>query len=410
MAGGALVQLVAVGAQDALLTSEPEVTLFRATYRQTTNFAIENISQQINGSVRYGSRVSSIISRNGDMLADMWLELTMERDTGSGTPFFPAEEVIKKITISIGGQVIDTHYASWFRVFDNFYRNTKVEKDAYYRMTNFAANAKDGVTQRFYLPLLFWNCRSISNAIPLVALAYHELRVEIEFASTVAGVNTSTGTLGCELWCDYVFLDVEERKKLSSEPYESLIETVQFTGDENVTVSSSKQNTQSVRLSFNHPVRALFMGVANTAVHGQFTGVVPTDTANIVENAAPVASLRLLLNGTERQVERPGAYYNQVVPYQTCKANPNAGLYEYAFGTNITSLAPAGSLNFSRIDSAVLALTFKQANTSEPNVAQIAADSAVISGATNNTALRVFAVNFQWLRILSGLGGVAFAS
>lgn len=197
---------------------------------------------------------------------------------------------------------------------------------------------------------------------------------------------------------------------MASEPHEQLIEVLQFTGDENVTVSSAKENSQSIRLSFNHPVKALFFGVANTAVHGQYTGIVPTNSANVVENAAPIKSLRLLLNGSERQAERKGAYYNKVVPYQTCRASPDAGLYSMAFGAKVTDLAPSGTLNMSRIDSAVLALNFKKADASVSNVSNILDDSTVVSTAVNNTALRVFAVNYNWLRIMSGLGGVAFAS
>lgn len=405
MAGG-LLQLVATGAQDALLTSNPQVTLFKAVYKRITNFSIECISQQLNGTVRFGSKVSAVIARNGDALGDMWLELTMERDTATDA-FFPAEEVVKSVTISIGGQQIDKHYSSWFRVYDNFYRTTQVEKDAYKAMTNFVDGEADGAKKRFFLPLLFWNCRSIANAIPLIALAYHEIRVEIEFASTVSGVNTSTGDLKAELWCDYIYLDVEERRKMAQESHEQLIEVLQFTGDENVTVSSSKNATQQVRLSFNHPVKSLFFGVSDPAVHGKFTGNGAGDTA---EASAPIQSLRLLLNGHERQVERAGAYYNKVVPYQTCKANPAAGLYQYAFGVRPLELSPSGTLNFSRIDSAVLALQFKKANTAEPNVAQIIDDTEAISGATDCSALRVFAVSYNWLRIVSGMGGVAFAS
>lgn len=409
MGSGALLQIVAQGAQDQLLSGEPEVTLFRAVYKHITNFAMEPVSQQLNGRVAFGGKTSCVVSRNGDMLGDMWLELTMERDTASGTPYYPAEAVIKKVLISIGGQTIDTHYADFFRIYDNFYRNS-IEQEAYRRMTNFDDNAIDGSTKTFFLPLLFWNCRNISNSIPLVSLSYHELRIEIEFASTVAGVNTATGTLGCELWCDYYYLDVQERKRMASEPHEQLIEVLQFTGDENVTVSSAKENSQSIRLSFNHPVKALFFGVANTAVHGQYTGIVPTNSANVVENAAPIKSLRLLLNGSERQAERKGAYYNKVVPYQTCRASPDAGLYSMAFGAKVTDLAPSGTLNMSRIDSAVLALNFKKADASVSNVSNILDDSTVVSTAVNNTALRVFAVNYNWLRIMSGLGGVAFAS
>ena len=239
-------------------------------------------------------------------------------------------------------------------------------------------------------------------------MQYHELRVTFEFeeVANITGIDAAS-TLDATLWCDYVYLDQDERKKFAAQPHEYLIEQVQFTGDENVTVASTSR-AQQIRLSFNHPTKLLAWVVASGTAsdYGKFTGGA---AGTIKEALAPIASAKLMLNGHDRADLRVGAYYNKVVPYQANKANPDAGIYFMSFALSPTQHAPSGSLNLSRIDSAVLALTFKAASAagSATNIANVTTENITITGATNLSALRVFAVNYNVLRIMSGMGGLA---
>ena len=87
MAGG-LMQLVAYGAQDVYLTGNPKVTFFQAVYRRHTNFAMENIEQTVNGTAANSGRVSVTIARNGDLVADMYVEMESAEDTCLSTDLF----------------------------------------------------------------------------------------------------------------------------------------------------------------------------------------------------------------------------------------------------------------------------------------------------------------------------------
>ena len=137
-------------------------------FKRHTNFAVESISQTFNGTVRYGSKVTAVISRNGDLLGDMWLEAVMTR--GTGTTFYPAEQLCKSITVELGGQQLDKLNATWYRVYDNLYRNNTSDRTAYKSMTDFVDGEIDGTTKRFFVPVLFWFCRSPGNYLPLIAL------------------------------------------------------------------------------------------------------------------------------------------------------------------------------------------------------------------------------------------------
>jgi len=397
--GGGLLQLVAFGAQDVYLTGSPQITYFKVVFKRHTNFAIESIAQTFSGSVRYGSKVTAVISRNGDLLGDMWLEAVMKKN---GDTFYPGEALINSITVELGGQQLDKLTSTWYRIYDNLYRNSNTERAAYKAMTDFEDGALTGTTKRFFVPVLFWFCRSPGSYIPLIALQYHELRVTIDFASSIAGIDTSDpAALQATLWADYTYLDQTERKKFASQPHEYLIEQVQYTGDENVTVATAQAKSQQIRLSFNHPTKLLAWVVANPSVHGQFTGDAAGSTN---EGAAPLLSAKLMLNGHDRAETRVGAVYNQLIPYQVNKANPDAGTYFMSFALSPTQHAPSGSLNLSRIDSAVLALTFKKAVAGENTVANITdPENETIENSTNLAALRVFAVNYNVLRVMSGI-------
>jgi hypothetical protein len=163
-------QLVAYGAQDIYLTGSPQITFFKTIYRRHTNFAIESIEQTFNGTVGWGKKVSATISRNGDLITDVILEITLKKNTSNGAAtFYPAEALISEIELEIGGQRIDKHYADWFRVYDSLFRSND-EQTQYRRMTDFVDGEATATVKRFYLPLIFFFNRAPGMALPLIAL------------------------------------------------------------------------------------------------------------------------------------------------------------------------------------------------------------------------------------------------
>lgn len=159
-------QLVAYGAQDVYLTGSPQITFFKTIYRRHTNFSVESIEQTFNGTVGWGRKISTTISRNGDLITDVILEVTLKKN---GATFYPAEALIQDIELEIGGQRIDKHYADWFRIYDSLFRKND-EQNQYRRMTDFVDGEADGAVKRFYLPLIFFFNRSPGMALPLIAL------------------------------------------------------------------------------------------------------------------------------------------------------------------------------------------------------------------------------------------------
>jgi hypothetical protein len=389
--GGGLMQLVAYGAQDIYLTGNPQITFFKVVYRRHTNFSCESIEQTFNGSPDFGKKVTVTVSRNGDLITNCYVQATLPAITAASGETCKwqqraGEALIKSVEVEIGGQRVDKQYSDWLCIWQNLTQDKGVET-VYNSMignvgdlTNASATAGTIAARTVYVPLQFWFNRNPGLALPLIALQYHEVKFNIEF-ETLANITTATtavtGSLGdTSLYVDYVYLDTDERRRFAQTSHEYLIEQVQFTGDESVSGTNNK-----VKLNFNHPVKFLCWVVKNGAADNfDYT----VSTKNCVQKA------KLQLNGHDRFSERSGEYFNWVQPYQTFGASPATGINVYSFALKPAEHQPSGTANMSRIDNATLNLTL---------------DSTLA-----NAVAKVYAVNYNVLRIMSGMGGLAYSN
>ncbi|AGE50145.1 major capsid protein VP54 [Acanthocystis turfacea Chlorella virus Canal-1] len=438
MAGG-LSQLVAYGAQDVYLTGNPQITFFKTVYRRYTNFAVESIQQTINGSVGFGNKVSTQISRNGDLITDIVVEFVL---TKVAPTFYCAEQLLQDVELEIGGQRIDKHYNDWFRTYDSLFRMND-DRVNYRRMTDFVDSEAVGATKRFYVPLIFFFNQTPGLALPLIALQYHEVKLYFTLASQVNGItaNASGTTTGfsngasvtapqMSVYVDYIFLDTQERTRFAQLPHEYLIEQLQFTGSETAVISTTTQASQNIRMNFNHPTKYLawnftpgtfnaygrYTALANLTTNSNTSVGDTSNTATFNEQLAPLDSAKIQLNGQDRFSSRKGSYFNKVQPYQTIGSVVPAGVYLYSFALKPAGRQPSGTCNFSRIDNATLSLTYKTAsvNATEPP-ANVANGLGQSESVTANTAvaltnLNIYAKNYNVFRVMSGMGGLAFAN
>jgi hypothetical protein len=415
MAGG-LMQLVAYGAQDVYLTGNPEVTFFQAKYKRHTNFAMENIEQTVNGTAADSGRVSVTVARNGDLVGDMYVELKAKASgITEEKAAWVAERAINNVELSIGGQRIDKQYQKWWRLYTELYLDDS-KKATYGKMTS-------GISGKtVYLPLYFFFNRNPGLYLPLIALQYHEVRLDFDLSAHFdEWLDTST----FKVWANYIYLDTEERRRFAQKGHEYLIEQVQHTGADTVDSGSTKQ----VRLSYNHPVKELVWCFSNTLTQnsmwnfsnvsadggvvlhttasaatsnalvslstygspmlGLGLGIGGTETFN-EDSVGPLNTFKLVLNGQDRFKEQKGKYFNQVQPFQHHTGSPYAGVYSYSFALKPEEHQPTGTCNFSRIDNAQVAVT--------------------MHAAQNATTMHMFATNYNVLRIQSGMGGLAFSN
>jgi hypothetical protein len=543
MAGG-LMQLVAYGAQDVYLTANPQITFWKVTYRRYTNFAIESIEQTFNGQADFGRRVQCTISRNGDLAYRTYLEVTLPKIEPTKSIAsnnihrtrwldYPGEQLIQDVEVEIGGQRIDIQYGQWMHIWNQL-TMTKEQEAGYLKMighttaltymTHPAYFGDSGACEdnnlnvcaprnylpetTLYVPLQFWFCRNPGLALPLIALQYHEVKINfnftpmekmcIELSGTAPNQNISTPSgklVNASLFVDYIFLDTDERRRMAQNPHEYLIEQLQFTGEESVGSSSNK-----IRLNFNHPCKELIWTVQkdkfvdncvdpddNTVIKlggcqyfnytdswdvlprtlaqyslvpsvnlrfgqpvqmpdlsgvgdllvggsGENAGLFPAEQldngpgvldlniANNIDIEAgldnrlmpetvayvayeksrgmhcwgenPVVTAKLQLNGQDRFSEREGSYFDVVQPFQHHTRHPDTGINVYSFALRPEEHQPSGTCNFSRIDNATLHLLLSHKTVNNSDTAKV----------------RVYAVNYNVLRIMSGMGGLAYSN
>ena len=466
MTGGGLMQLVAYGAQDVYLTGNPQITFFKVMYRRHTNFAMESIENPFNGSPNFGKRVTCTIQRNGDLIHRIYLQATLPQVAlsaadGTGAQFrwlnWVGHNLISSVELEIGGQRIDKHYGDWMHIWNELTQEAG-KQAGYAKMvgnvpqlvniinqggegcdadcTSGEPNATQEVTSctpeyTLYIPLQFWFCRNPGLALPLIALQYHEVRINLEFddlrnlcwdatpnsqSSSLHAVRdrvAQTGLVAASLYVDYIYLDTDERRKFAQVSHEYLIETLQFTGGESITSSSNK-----LKLNFNHPCKELVWVVqrdsfvsCDDATINPWKGQQPFNYTDwwdraVLESAYsvtriegmagrnPVITALLQLNGHDRFQVREGRYFNEVQPFQHHTNIPSTGINVYSFALQPEQHQPSGTCNLSRIDNTTLML--------------VVSNNSV--GATTSSTVRVYATNYNVLRVMSGMAGLAYSN
>lgn len=333
--GGGLLQLVAQGAQDAYLTAGPKITYWKIGFMKYTNFAIESIEQTFNGQADFGRRVVCTIARSGDLAYRTYLQVTLPEInqlmgvasfvTGMGSGVYarwldyPGEQLIAQIEVEVGGQRIDRQYGDSMHIWNQL-TMTAEQQRGYFKMignttqltfiTDPSFSEVDGPCDSIaprqvcaprnalpettlYIPLQFWFCQNPGLALPLIALQYHEVKINLDlrpldqclWAVTTLSCNTNTvptqasngrgsaayaaqqytpgrpvpaaiaynqSLVAASIYVDYVFLDRDERRRFAQNPHEYLICQLQYTGDESVGSSANK-----IKLNLNHPVKEI---------------------------------------------------------------------------------------------------------------------------------------------------------
>jgi hypothetical protein len=401
---------------------------------------MEAIEQTFNGNADFGSRVTCQITRNGDLINRVYLRASFFNDSTAKTdatenngvalvPYFGLK-LLKSIELEIGGQRIDKHYAEWLYIWNELSLPAG-KRDGYYLMVggdkyNHSIYLAAKKSYRVYVPLEFWFCRNVGLALPLIALQYHEVKINIDFETRAnlidAGANysnrgfsyvagngttvTATPLLNSalttsnqanlrlqevSLWVDYIFLDTDERRRFAQLSHEYLIEQLQFTGSDTI---SSANTTRSIRMNFNHPCKELVWYVkpdvdtGKTTYWNNFSD--RSGDNNIWLGNNPVQMAKIQLNGNDRFAERVGSYFSLVQPYQHHDNTPNAfhtGINVYSFAIKPEEHQPSGTLNMSRIDTAVLSVS-----------------------SSKTGSIYIYTTNYNVLRILSGMGGLAYSN
>ena len=393
--GGGLMQLVAYGAQDIYLTGNPQITFFKVVYRRHTNFSMESIQQTFNGSASSSSTQTATVSRNGDLVHCSYL---LFKDGTFGFQEGEVYDLVDNVELEIGGQLIDRQHGDWNAIWWDL-TTPASKRDGLRSMLIENSGSADGANSGCYYPLNFWFCRNPGLALPLIALQYHEVKFRVTYGTLPTDTTVS-------LWCDYIYLDTDERRRFAQVSHEYLIEQVQRQVD-----SADKK---SIKLNFNHPVKELiWVNAGDSGGSGAGCQFAPLRaTASTTNNTAYTPSdgqgesqVKLVLNGHDRMAYRDAKYFRDVQVYQHHTHVPAStrkiiggspgglAIDDDAAGTNLLSVG-----RMSRIIRADLHITTASGQTDQEytlNKGTLAnPDATAISGETSAIANAVGTITF----------------
>jgi hypothetical protein len=350
MSGG-IAQLVAVGAQDVHLVGQPEVSFFRSTYKRHTNFSQTVERQVIQGNVSNNGMSTIRFERKGDLLNYVYL-MPIKGDGLSANTFTTDwTDVISKVELLIGGQVIDEQDSTYSTLI-------APTLSAFSSSKSMSSSLYDGTSASKFYPLRFSFCENWQSALPLISLQYHDVELRITW-----GVEAASSKW--EVYANYAYLDTQEREVFASQPQNMIMTQVQ---------KAIASNSKIQELNFNHPVKYIAAG----------------DATNVTMVSTAGNKLKLQINGTDVADYKFADPNFTTVPlyYHTSHgtATPGTKLFFYPFCLDAGKLQPTGSLNFSRLD------------------------SARIINDTSNCDKDIYAVNYNVLRIENGMGGLLYSN
>jgi hypothetical protein len=446
-AGGGLLQLVATGKQDMFLTGNPQISFFKMVYRRHTNFATECQPMYFDGTPNFGQRITCLIPRRGDLLGRVYLDITLPviKDVSGNVLSYTnsvGHALIQEITFEVGEQEIDRQTGEWMEIWTQMSTpasqraalNEMVGRVEPYNIINMKPGPNSTGLQ-LLIPLQFYFCNNPGLYLPLLALQYSPIRINITLRplqqlfwvpppnpvptdvpwmpACSTQVSNTTPITNMMLWGDYVYLDVEERRRFVSASHEYIIEQVQYTPPYSVT---AQQTTATIPVEFNHPIKEFFFVVqrdimetrnewfnySNLAI-GEPTPalVMPYVNTNAPAGRLDLISLaRLQLDGYDRFVDRIPQYFRLQQPYEHHTTTPvDSFIYNYSFALRPEDVQPTGTMNASRIDSINWQIQMNQvlSNPLIPSWQQ-----------RGNCHIVVYAHNYNVFRVINGFGGLLF--
>ncbi|QIG59938.1 hypothetical protein [Dishui Lake phycodnavirus 4] len=367
----ALIDLVSKGVQDVYITGQPEVSFFRQNYKRHTNFALKPERLDYIGTFGSNNEVSIPIPNKGDLLGYVWIEAPGIARNGTNTTGFFSEDVasLTEFSLWIGGQQVVTLDGLFIQGVHNLLYNADSSRAACAPLTNYfpaqAQGVASGSADHYVIPFFF--SEDLTKVLPLIGIKFHEVEIRVKCRAGFVPANSP------KVFATYFYVDTDERSYFMERDHELLIQQVQYQ-------MAAPGETEFDLTYFNHPCKAVHL-VSSSANGSAWNDEYTFDRSS------------LYINGTTLFENMSNVFHHTVVPQMHTTVLP-LGLqyqptYTWPFCLSLNKQQPTGSLNFSRIDNAKLVV-------SSPN------------GGGN--IVRVYAVNYNVLRIKRGMAGIAYSN
>jgi len=389
-------RLAATGVQDQWLTGDPQFSYFLMNFRRHTKFAIDYVESQFDGDIDFGKTIISRVPNDkGDLVSNMTIKVTLDDPVPNDDNWSPSiiSHLVESAELLIGGQTVEKITGEYIYMHQQLHNtDDDINQTLYFlnghsNVLTYAA----GTEYTYFMDLPFYFYRNPSLAIPTCALTKQLVEVKIKLRSLPELINggASAGVTAnikkFSLDNEFVFLTDNERNFMMSRPLDYVITQVQMSKF----VMNAGENTKSVMLNFSHPVRELFfVSQSEQAVRD-----------NHPHRYNTISNIKLQFNNTivfdrdndflvyeqafKHHVNSP---YNYSASYNYLKSD--FAMYSFALQPEV--YYPTGQVNMSRIAHKLLTIEIDPINSVD----------------NNNT--RIYAVNYNLLRVSGGLAGLKF--
>jgi hypothetical protein len=346
--------------------------------------------------------------------------------------------IIDYISINIGGDTIDKHYGEWLDIWYELTSDDNLE-ESYMKMIGNIPELTDfnnipKPSYKLLVPLIFWFNRFNGQALPIVALQYHDVQIKVKLRkfSEVAYIdsdyitnwnafqsnyitspnldtlfNEKFANLEVNMLADYIFLDTKERRKFAQSGHEYLIDVIQSYFDETDIEEYKK------RLEFTNPSKEIIWVVQRKSNLTNKTGIRECLWSNYgiyldgTEN--PASTSQLFINGNKLTNEEGALYYNNYVPYNSHTRIPSDGVNCYSFSLMPEENQPSCTCNMSRLTSFQLSLNINENMLYELNRnITVTNNTSLFTDTPDSMYIKIFSISQNILRIIGGMGGLAF--
>jgi hypothetical protein len=387
-------RLATTGVQDQWLTGDPQFSYFLMNFRRHTKFAIDYVETQFDGvDLDFGKNLHFRIPNDkGDVIRNMTLKVTLDDPSPGGDEWCPSiiSHLVESAELLIGGQTIEKITGEYIYMHQQLHNTDDDTDQTVYFLNGHGQLLSYTGNNTYFMDLPFYFYRNPSLAIPTCALTKQLVEVKIklrpltELIEGGASENVSANLIKCSIDTEFVFLTDRERNYLMTRPIDYVITQVQMSNF----VMKPGENTKSVMLNFSHPVRELFfVSQSEKAVRDNHP-----NRYNKILNVKLKFNNEIVFDRGHKFLVYEQALKHYISPpeYVASTNYKQSEFGMYSFALNPEVYYPTGQVNMSRIFHKLLTIQI------DP-----------INGVDNNNT-RVYAVNYNILRVNSGLAGLKF--
>jgi hypothetical protein len=467
---GGIMSLLATGSQDVYLTIAPQMSYFKQVYQRPTNFGMQSIRLAFNTApiLSYNTgQFTCQLGRYGDLIKDIALQLTLPAIYSDDNYRFRwttnmQNYMLVQYTVNIDTYTIDSRYGEWLDIwnelslptdkktaFNNLVGNTqeymnptnlspiviiKNNKIAFsYYPASTGPNNPSLAAKDIFIPLDFWFCKNPALALPIIALQYQNITVNITLESienlyqvydhnadiyvspktynSLNGTSINIGTftqyggnglttvqLNAYLDVNYIFLDTPERTYLAQ------TSTIQILVEQVVrnNLAGGVTTNYTYPLILQNPIKEFIWVLRrqDALYYNDWANYTASQPANSTQKI--INQAKFIWNGLDRIEFKSGDYYNILQPYTYHTSSPRQGIYAYTFALYPEKVQPSGSFNSTMVNTIQLQLTTNNFTPSTNNVITNLASS------DKSYSITVYAISYNVFKIVGGRGQMAF--